>query len=70
MNRYNTEFTTLKGGFLVHPALGVQLATRKNLNLLFEMGVKIQQGEVQYKNQDYFDDWVYRRMTFKVGVIF
>ena len=59
------------GGPMVHPAVGVRLATRSNCNLLFEAGYRFQWGTIvdEWQN-NVVDKLLYRRLSLRLGFEF
>lgn len=59
-----------KGGVMIHPAIGVRFASKRNVNFLLEAGYKFQKGEIEYENRNYTDRITYKRLALRGGIIF
>lgn len=65
------EDTEFKGGLMFHPAIGLEFATRKQANILLEVGYRFQKTSREWENWDkYFDKITYRRLSLRFGVTF
>ncbi|MEM8908936.1 MAG: hypothetical protein AAGD05_13905 [Bacteroidota bacterium] len=62
---FNEDF---RGGWLIHPTLGLRFATRKSMSYTLEFGYKFQYAERRFF--DTKDKLRLQRMTFKAGVQF
>ena len=70
------EFDESHGGFMWYPSIGVRLPTKRNTEVHFDMGYKIQHLTYKY---DYPDDWWtlleqerirYKSFAIKLGLVF
>lgn len=57
----------LKGGPLVHPAIGLRFATRKKANFLLEAGYRFQWAERNNEGSERYDSILYRRLDLRFG---
>ncbi len=60
----------LKGGPLIHPAIGIRFASRKKTNFLLEAGYRFQWAERNDETRERFDKITYRRFSFRLGLKF
>ena len=73
---YDVEYHDVKGGFTVHPGLGIQRTFRSGA-LFFGMGYRIQQAKLDYTVHNYWggtlrvqEQLTYRRFTTMIGLTF
>jgi hypothetical protein len=57
----------LKGGPLLHPAVGIRFATRHKANFLVEIGYRFQWAERNDELRQRFDEIIYRRLNLRFG---
>ena len=57
----------LKGGPLLHPAVGLRFATRHKANILLEIGYRFQWAERNDELRQHFDEIIYRRFNLRFG---
>lgn len=60
----------LKGGPLLHPALGLRFATNKKASFLLEAGYLFQHAERNNEERKRYDDILYRRLNIRFGISF
>ena len=69
---------SVKGNLFVHPAIGYRFGGSSSLNFFGDLGLRIQQVSRTYeitqwwdnRTYTYTDNWLYKRVTFRFGIIF
>lgn len=61
---------SFEGGALIHPAIGMRIATRANHSFLVEYGYRFQYATLKYSWGDTVDSILYKRSALRVSVLF
>jgi len=68
------NITEAKGGYMIHPAVGIRLSADEDLNVLLDIGYKFQKATFKTEfpwGQDFFEkDITFKRLTLRLGLIF
>ncbi|MEQ9443526.1 MAG: hypothetical protein RIG62_31090 [Cyclobacteriaceae bacterium] len=73
---YSLQYHSARGGFMLHPGLGIQ-RTFRNGAIFFGLGYRIQQAKLDYSVNDYWggtlrvqEQLTYRRLSTMIGLTF
>jgi hypothetical protein len=69
---------SVKGNLFVHPAVGYRFGASTSINFFADLGLRIQEVSRSYQITQWWDgrtiqyteDWLYKRLTFRFGIIF
>ncbi len=64
------ENVDYKGGVMVHPSIGLRLATHYNYGFILEAGYRFQYAERKYDWNENADEIIFKRLALRVGMTF